>query len=242
MGNLRRWVGSGVGLWIILLEPIIEGFVPKSIFEMLGIASLPDELHKWWTGAMWSVDHLRLWLPIALGLAVICWANWRDITIRIHSSTSRWLAVVGLVVGSFIISGLLPEVVAGTPSNERFAQTGTPGGLVAPNNSGIITQGQTGDIIVTQKPLQRVLNEADEQKILSMLPENTKIIDVGDNKLDVETITLANQIREFLRLKGFEVRNSSRIYGGMPPKGVFISPSLGPNGVEQITVGIDQSQ
>lgn len=109
MGLLRRIVGSIVGLGILTGEFWVERFVPQSIFEMLGVATLPDEIRKSWVGAMWSVDHLRFWLPIALGLAVICWANWEEIKMRLHSSVTRWLAVGALIVASFFISSLLPE-------------------------------------------------------------------------------------------------------------------------------------
>ena len=99
----RRLFGNIGGLGVLLAEPLVSRLIPRGLLELFGVVDLPDEIRKWGAAAMWSLDHVFYWLPVGLGLAIICWVNWEAIKLAIKTPAFRAAAVVVLLALSYFV-------------------------------------------------------------------------------------------------------------------------------------------
>jgi hypothetical protein len=97
---VRRVLGSIVGLATIS----VEWLAPHKVIDLLAIINAPDDIHKLWGVVMWSATHFATWAPIALGVAIICWANWPAMRSRFPSDgLTRWGLILGLLALSWFV-------------------------------------------------------------------------------------------------------------------------------------------
>jgi hypothetical protein len=75
----------------------------RRLLELLGVLSVPDELHKLWGIMMWSAAHILAWVPIAIGLTIICFANWQWLRSKIPNDLARYAALIALLIGVYFI-------------------------------------------------------------------------------------------------------------------------------------------
>ena len=74
-----------------------------------------------------------------------------------------------------------------------------------------------------------------------MLPSGTHKIEIQSVANDYEGAKLALIIADFLNAKGFDAKVTGvGMYAGLPPAGVIVPSKLDANGVEQITVGVNE--
>jgi len=86
-----------------------------------------------------------------------------------------------------------------------YAQSASPGGIVAPNNSGIITQGQSGGTnIINQGPRRLELTDALKAFLLQKLPKDKpgEVDIIGPSPADHE---VGMNIFKFLKDSGYFV-------------------------------------
>jgi hypothetical protein len=109
----------------------------------------------------------------------------------------------------------------------------------APNNHGIITQGQHGNNYLGQLP--RHLSDQEKADFLSKLPRDRNI-EISFEQSDSDTANLADEIKTFLNSNGWTI---SKFQGAImftangTPRGVFINLNLDkPELPVEITVGI----
>src|SRR5438477_3809506 len=94
---VRAIGGTAVGALLMSAEPLIARFAPRGLLEILGWASIPEEIHTWQGTVMWSFGHVFIWLPIAMGISLIFWANWESIKVKLKTPFARLAIVAGIL-------------------------------------------------------------------------------------------------------------------------------------------------
>jgi hypothetical protein len=126
----RKVWGSVVGAILLFAEPLGVRLVPRGVLEFLGLAAVPDEIQKWGAALMWSLDHFLYWLPMGIGLAIICWANWGAIKMKIKRPAIRFIGVFALLVLSYFVSDISGQ-------DKASSQQTTPSAPTLPPNDGL---------------------------------------------------------------------------------------------------------
>jgi hypothetical protein len=125
--------------------------------------------------------------------------------------------------GGFIVGVSLMGIAVGILFVPVNAQTSGGGGVTAPGNSGIITQGQSGGTnIVNQKPSQRHMTPELVEQILRDVPKDKPVTVTAPMGND-EAITFAQAIFDLLKARGYPLTDTGpgQAMWNHPVKGVI---------------------
>ena len=82
--NALRETVRKIFSWAIGLALAVGGrFEAGEILTVVGLASLPDDLKTWRHWLILAASHFALWVPFAIGFAIILLANWERATIAL---------------------------------------------------------------------------------------------------------------------------------------------------------------
>jgi hypothetical protein len=137
------------------------------------------------------------------------------------------------------LTGIIVSTVLAVIGWTYFGSSNSAGQIT--NNQGIVTQGQSGgnNTVINQRP-NRALDDQGKRSLLSFLPDKNKPVKLMVLVGDPERDTFGNQVAEFLKLEGYQVREPIQrfIAVGDTPSGTVIDPSSEPD-VVIIKVGLN---